>query len=158
MNQIVLGPEEQSIVNSKTILLVEDDCNDALMTQRALRKANMLNRVVWARDGVEAIDHLFTSCLEQGEELPQLILLDIHMPRLNGIEVLTRIRGDERLAWIPVVIFTSSKEEKDLINSYRLGLNSYICKPINFEVFATVVASVGCYWLLVNQGPPVGSK
>jgi CheY-like chemotaxis protein len=154
MNRIILSSEDQAIVNGKTILLVEDDSNDALMTQRALRKANMLNEIIWVKDGVEAINHLFTTCLEQGGKLPQLILLDIHLPRLNGIEVLMKIRADERLAWIPVVIFTSSREEKDLIDSYRLGINSYICKPINFETFAAVVSSVGCYWLLVNHGPP----
>jgi CheY-like chemotaxis protein len=156
MEQIKLDKEEQFLVSGKTILLVEDNGNDALMTQRALKKANILNKVIWLKDGAEALDHLFTGCLEQGEPLPQLVLLDIHMPKINGIEVLSRIRADERIAWLPVVIFTSSKEEKDLIESYRLGINSYICKPINFEAFATVVSTVGCYWLLVNQGPPAG--
>lgn len=158
MNRLLLDTGDQTLINTKTILLVENDSNDAMMTQRALRKANMLNQVVWVKDGVEAIDHLFGTCLEQGHPLPQLVLLDIHMPRVNGIEVLMKIRADERLAWIPVVIFTSSKEEKDMVDSYRLGINSYICKPINFESFAAVVSSVGCYWLLVNQGPPAAPQ
>jgi CheY-like chemotaxis protein len=151
METIVVNPEEQALIKNKTILLVEDNENDSIMTQRALRKANILNKVVWVKDGVEALDHLFIKCLEEGEALPQLILLDIHMPRVNGIEVLQRIREDQRLQWLPVVIFTSSNEERDLIDSYNFGVNSYTCKPIAFEDFARIVSHLGCYWLLVNK-------
>ena len=147
------GPQEQAITLHKTILLVEDDANDAMMTQRALTKANILNKVVWVKDGEEAINYLFTRCLEAGEKLPQLNLLDINMPKITGIEVLQRIRSDQRTSWLPIVIFTSSKEEKDLLESYRLGINSYICKPIKFDEFAPVVSAIGCYWLLINKGP-----
>jgi CheY-like chemotaxis protein len=143
-------------LGENTILLVEDSSNDALMTQRALKKSKVINKVVWVKDGAEAIDYLFTECLEKNTPLPQLVMLDIHMPKVNGIEVLDKIRSDERTRWLPVVIFTSSKEEKDLLDSYRLGVNSYICKPIDFNQFSHVVSAVGCYWLLVNQGPPAG--
>lgn len=142
-------------LNENTILLVEDSSNDALMTQRALKKSKVINKVVWVKDGAEAIDYLFTECIEKNSPLPQLVMLDIHMPKVNGIEVLHKIRSDERTRWLPVVIFTSSKEEKDLLDSYRLGVNSYICKPIDFNQFSHVVSTVGCYWLLVNQGPPI---
>jgi CheY-like chemotaxis protein len=151
MNGLIISMEDQIKINDKKILLVEDNSNDALLTQRSLKKANILNKVVWVKDGAEAIEYLFINCLEQGEKLPQLILLDIHMPKVNGIETLQRIRSDERLSWLPVIIFTSSKEEKDLLESYRLGINSYVCKPINFEAFAAAVAAIGCYWLLINQ-------
>lgn len=158
MESINLSVEEQLLINDKTILLVEDNSNDAFLTQRSLKNANIKNKVVWLKDGAEAIDYLFTTCLLEGETLPQLILLDIHMPKVNGIEVLQRIRSEERLSWLPVIIFTSSKEEKDLVESYRLGINSYVCKPINFDAFAKVVGIVGCYWLLVNHGPPAGDN
>jgi CheY-like chemotaxis protein len=155
METVSFSREDQDVAKGKVILLVEDNSNDALMTQRALQKSNILNRVIWLKDGAEAIDYLFHACLEQGEMLPQLILLDIHMPKVNGIEVLQKIRSDERTCWLPVVIFTSSTEERDLVESYRLGINSYISKPINFNQFAPVVAAIGCYWLLINQGPPM---
>lgn len=154
MEKIKLSLEEQLRIKDKTILLVEDNSNDALLTQRSLKKANILNKIVWKKDGAKAIEYLFGNCLQNGEELPQLVLLDIHMPKVNGIETLQRIRSDARLSWLPVIIFTSSKEEKDLVESYQLGINSYVCKPINFESFAAVVASIGCYWLLINHGPP----
>lgn len=158
MEITILSTEDQLLVKDKVILLVEDNSNDALLTQRSLKKANIMNKVVWLKDGAEAIDYLFDDCLQGGEKLPQLILLDIHMPKVNGIEVLQKIRSDKRLSWLPVIIFTSSKEEKDLLESYRLGINSYVCKPINFEAFAAVIATVGCYWLLVNQGPPASNN
>ena len=154
MEALHFGPHEQEMALHKTILLVEDDSNDAMMTQRALLKANILNKVIWVKDGEEAINFIFNRCLEEGEKLPQLILLDINMPKVTGIEVLQRIRADQRTSWLPIVIFTSSKEEKDLLESYRLGINSYICKPIKFDEFAPVVSAIGCYWLLINQGPP----
>ncbi|WP_246559362.1 response regulator [Citrifermentans pelophilum] len=146
--------DDQIIAQGKTILLVEDNSNDALMTQRALKKSNVLNKVVWLKDGAEALEYIFEKCLGNGEPFPQVILLDIHMPRVNGIEVLQKIRSDERTCWLPVVIFTSSTEERDLIDSYRLGVNSYISKPIDFNHFAPVVSTIGCYWLLINHGPP----
>jgi CheY-like chemotaxis protein len=155
METITFSREDQDVAKGKTILLVEDNSNDALMTQRALHKSNILNKVIWVKDGAEALDYLFLTCLKQGETLPQIILLDIHMPKVNGIEVLQQIRGDERTSWIPVVIFTSSTEERDLVESYRLGTNSYISKPIDFNQFAPVVSTIGCYWLLINQGPPL---
>lgn len=158
MERITISMDDQLLIKDKTILLVEDNSNDALLTQRSLKKANIMNTVVWLKDGAEAIDYLFTTCLLEGEKLPQLVLLDIHMPKVNGIEVLQRIRSEKRLSWLPVIIFTSSREEKDLVESYRLGINSYVCKPIDFEAFAAVVATVGCYWLLVNNGPPAGNS
>jgi CheY-like chemotaxis protein len=158
MENVSFSAEDQELAKGKLILLVEDESNDALMTQRTLQKANILNSVVWVKDGAEALEYLFVNCLEQGGKLPQLILLDIHMPKVNGIEVLEKIRADERTCWLPVVIFTSSTEERDLIESYRLGINSYISKPIDFSQFAPVVAAIGCYWLLVNHGPPAAVR
>jgi CheY-like chemotaxis protein len=155
METVSFSKEDQDVAKGKTILLVEDNSNDALMTQRALHKSNILNKVIWLKDGAEALDYLFLTCLKNGETLPQIILLDIHMPKVNGIEVLQKIRADERTSWIPVVIFTSSTEERDLVESYRLGTNSYISKPIDFNQFAPVVSTIGCYWLLINQGPPM---
>lgn len=155
METVSFSKEDQDVAKGKTILLVEDNSNDALMTQRALHKSNILNKVIWLKDGAEALDYLFLTCLKHGESLPQIILLDIHMPKVNGIEVLQKIRSDERTCWIPVVIFTSSTEERDLVESYRLGTNSYISKPIDFNQFAPVVSTIGCYWLLINQGPPM---
>ncbi len=146
--------DDQMIARDKMILLVEDSPEDALLTQRSLKKANVLNEVVWLKDGAEALDYLFKGCLEGEKRLPQIVLLDIHMPRVDGIEVLRAIRGDDRLKCLPVVIFTSSKEEQDLVQSYRLGVNSYIRKPVNFGEFASIVGTLGCYWLLVNQCPP----
>jgi CheY-like chemotaxis protein len=154
MDTVMFTNDDQDVAKGKTILLVEDNSNDALMTQRALKKSNILNKVEWVQDGEQAIEYLFVTCLEKGQALPQLVLLDIHMPKVNGIEVLQRIRSDERTRYLPVVIFSSSTEEKDLIDSYRLGVNSYISKPIDFAQFAPVVATIGCYWLLVNHGPP----
>lgn len=154
MENLFSPPDGKIPLNENTILLAEDSSNDALMTQRALKKSKVINTVVWVKDGAEAIDYLFIECIEKNNPLPQLVMLDIHMPKVNGIEVLDKIRSDERTRWLPVVIFTSSKEEKDLVDSYRLGVNSYICKPIDFIHFSQVVSAVGCYWLLVNQGPP----
>lgn len=145
--------EDQVAAQGKTILLVEDSPDDALLTQRSLKKANVLNEVVWLKDGKEALDYLFRECLEGGMHLPEVLLLDIHMPRVDGIEVLREIRSDNRLKGLPVIIFTSSKEERDLVQSYRLGVNSFIRKPVDFGEFATIVSTLGCYWLLVNQSP-----
>ena len=145
--------EDQMAAQGKTILLVEDSPDDALLTQRSLKKANVINEVVWLKDGKEALDYLFKQCLEGGGRLPEVLLLDIHMPRVDGIEVLREIRADDRLKGLPVIIFTSSKEERDLVQSYRLGVNSFIRKPVEFGEFAAIVSTLGCYWLLVNECP-----
>lgn len=154
MDKVVLNMEEQLIVKGKTVLLVEDNGNDALLTKRSMKKANMECTIVWLKDGEEALEYLFVNCLQKGEQLPRLIMLDIHMPKVNGIEVLQQIRADETLCRIPVVMFTSSNEERDLVESYGTGVNSYVCKPINFDQFSTIVSVVCNYWLLVNQGLP----
>ena len=142
------------------ILLVEDNPQDLELTQRALRKANLTDCVHIARDGAEALEFLFcegaygTRNIENG---PKVILLDLKLPKLGGLQVLKRVKSDPRTKAIPVVVLTSSKEPKDLVESYRLGVNSYIVKPVNFEQFAAAVQEVGTYWVLLNQ-PPVVEK
>ena len=139
------------------LLLVEDNENDILMTKRALTKSNIKNEVIVARDGAEAIDYLFgngaNSCLD-GNLCPMLILLDIHLPKIDGLEMLKRIRDDKRTHLCRVVILTSSKEESDLIRSYQLGVNSFIRKPVDFSQFAEAILQVGLYWLVLNEQPP----
>lgn len=138
------------------ILLVEDNPQDLELAQRALRKANPMNRIQIARDGAEALDYLFcqgSHATRRIEDAPKVILLDLKLPRVDGLEVLRRIKADPRIRTIPVVVFTSSKEQKDVVESYELGVNSYIVKPVNFERFAEVVQQLGMYWLLVNQPP-----
>ena len=139
------------------LLLVEDNENDILMTKRALTKANIKNEIIVARDGGEAIDYLFgngaNSCLD-GNLCPVLILLDIHLPKIDGLEVLKRIRDDKRTHLCRVVILTSSKEESDLIRSYQLGVNSFIRKPVDFSQFAEAILQLGLYWLVLNEQPP----
>ena len=139
------------------LLLVEDNENDILLTKRALTKSNIKNEIIVARDGAEAIDYLFgngtNSCLD-GNLCPMLILLDIHLPKIDGLEVLKRIRDDKRTRLCRVVILTSSKEETDLIRSYQLGVDSFIPKPVDFLQFAEVVSQVGLYWLVLNEQPP----
>ncbi len=137
------------------ILLVEDNPEDAEMTMRALRKRNLANQVHWVKDGAEALDFLFCSgayAERQPRHRPKLVLLDIKMPKIDGIEVLRRVKGSE-LKTIPVVVMTSSNEERDVLESYRLGVNSYIVKPVQFEAFLETVASIGLYWLLTNRAP-----
>lgn len=136
------------------ILLVEDNEDDVLLTLRALRKNDVANRVVVARDGVEAIAALFG---EDGHEppLPRLILLDLKLPRRSGMEVLRAVRAHPRTKLLPVVVLTSSREEQDLLDSYSLGANSYIRKPIDFEQFVETVRQLGLYWLVWNEAPPV---
>lgn len=144
-------------MKDKTILLVEDNPDDEMLTIRALKKNNILNEIVIAHDGVEAIDYIFGTGQYQGRDindLPCVILLDLKMPKMDGLEVLRRIRTDERTKLIPVIILTSSKEEKDLIDSYSLGVNSYVCKPVNFDRFTDAVQQLGLYWLLLNESPP----
>jgi two-component system response regulator len=141
----------------KVILLVEDNPDDEALTLRAFRKNNIHNKVVVARDGVEALDYLFGSgahSQRDATDLPQVVLLDLKLPRVDGLEVLRRIRADERTKLLPVVILTSSREDQDVINGYRLGANSYVRKPVSFDEFLDAARSLGLYWLLLNQPPP----
>lgn len=135
------------------ILLVEDSVQDAELTRRALRKHNVANDVDWVRDGVEALEYLFCEGEYAGRDSgpPKLVLLDVKMPRMDGLQVLERLKGDARTRTIPVVMLTSSREERDLVESYKLGVNSYIVKPVDFEQFADTVSQVGMYWVLANQ-------
>jgi len=142
--------------NQTEILLVEDSQDDLDMTLRALRKANMANHIEVARDGAEALDFIFCEgahAARQIENMPKLIVLDLKLPKVSGMEVLRRIKTDPRTKMIPVVMLTSSKEQKDVIESYGLGTNSYIVKPVDFESFAEAVQKLGMYWLLLNQPP-----
>ena len=137
------------------ILLVEDSSADAEMTLRTLKKRGIANNVQWVRDGVDAVDYLY--CAGQfagrGNGLPKLVLLDLKMPRMDGLEVLARMKTDLRSRTIPVVMMTSSREEGDLLASYELGVNSYVVKPVDFDAFAETVAQVGMYWLIANEAP-----
>jgi two-component system response regulator len=138
----------------KLILLVEDNPDDEILTLRALKKANVANRIEVVRDGAEALDFVFGSGSHVGRdpnELPQLILLDLKLPKVSGLQVLERIRFDERTKRIPVVILTSSTEEVDIKSGYDLHANSFVSKPVNFQEFSDVVQRLGLYWLLVNQ-------
>jgi len=140
-----------------SILLVEDNPDDEDLTVRALRKNNIKNQVVVARDGVEALDYLFGKGLYAGRDLsvmPVVILLDLKLPRLDGLDVLRSLRADDRTKLLPVVILTSSKEQQDQINSYKLGANSYVRKPVDFLEFTEAVRQLGLYWLLLNEPPP----
>src|SRR5713226_5496446 len=141
----------------KSILLVEDNPDDEELTVRALKKNNVVNEVVVARDGVEALDYLFAQGPHAGRDLrfmPQVVLLDLKLPKLDGLGVLRRLRADDRTKLLPVVILTSSNEEKDRINSYSLGANSYVRKPVDFEQFVAAAAQLGLYWLVLNEAPP----
>jgi two-component system response regulator len=141
----------------KIILLVEDNPDDEKLTVRALKKNNIVNDVTIARDGVEALDYLFGTGAHAGRDtksLPAIVLLDLKLPKLDGHEVLRRIRADERTKRLPVVILTSSKEEQDLMNGYNGGANSYIRKPVDFTQFTEVVRQLGLYWLVLNETPP----
>jgi two-component system, response regulator len=146
-------------MEQRIILLVEDNPDDVALTLRAMKKSNIANQVVIAEDGVEALDYLFGKGRYEGRErppLPVIILLDLKLPRMEGLEVLKRIRADERTRLLPTVILTSSKEEQDLVNGYRLGANSYIRKPVDFNQFAETISHLGLYWLVLNEPPPVG--
>ena len=142
-------------MNSGTILLVEDNPDDAALTLRAFKHHNITNDVVVAQDGVEALAYLFGTEGNPGpEQLPAIVLLDLKLPKVNGLEVLQRIRSDERTRLLPVVILTSSDEEHDLIDGYSLGANSYVRKPVDFVEFNQAAKQLGLYWLLVNRAPP----
>jgi CheY-like chemotaxis protein len=139
------------------ILLVEDNSSDEELTLRALRKSNIMNKVVVARDGSEALDYLFGRGAYAGRDtndVPQVILLDMNLPKIGGVDVLRAIRADERTKLLPTVILTSSKEDKDLAKGYASGANSYIVKPVDFDQFAEAVRQLGMYWLVLNQPPP----
>jgi two-component system response regulator len=141
----------------KVILLVEDNPDDEELTLLALRESNILNEVIVVRDGVEALDYLFAAGEYADRDprcTPQLILLDLKLPKLGGLEVLERLRADPRTRLIPVVVLTSSSEEEDIVASYRLGANSYVRKPVEFHRFADAVRNLGLYWLLLNESPP----
>jgi two-component system response regulator len=140
-----------------TILLVEDNPDDAVLTTRALRQSNLDNTVVLARDGVEALDYLFGTGSHAGRDpadVPIVMLLDLKLPKVDGLEVLERVRADERTRLLPVVILTSSREEQDLAAGYRLGANSYVVKPVDFGSFAEAVRQLGLYWVLLNKRLP----
>jgi len=138
------------------LLLVEDNADDELMTRRTLRKHNILNEVVVARDGAEALEYLFATGRHEGRDpsvMPHLILLDLHLPRVDGLEVLRRVRADERTRRLPTVVFTSSEEQADVIDGYGLGANSYIRKPVDVSEFRAAVGQLGMYWMVLNETP-----
>lgn len=144
-------------MSSKKILLVEDNTDDVLLTLRALQRANILNEVVVTRDGHEAYEYLMAEGQYAGRnasDYPEVILLDIKMPRMNGLELLRRIRSKPTLKLLPVVILTSSKEDQDICESYNLGANSYIQKPVDFNQFVEAIRTLGLYWLVINVSPP----
>jgi CheY-like chemotaxis protein len=142
--------------NEVEILLVEDNPNDAELAIRALKAHNLANKLVWLKDGVEALDFIFA----QGqyadrsiEDIPKVVLLDLKLPRVNGLEVLEKVKSDKQTRTIPIVVLTSSSEERDIVTSYNLGVNSYILKPVDFDKFVDAVKDVGLYWLLLNKPP-----
>ena len=140
-----------------TILLVEDNPDDEELTRVALEESKIANELVVARDGVEAVDYLFGTGAYAGRDLramPQVVLLDLKLPKLNGLEVLRRMRADERTRYLPVVVLTSSDEEQDLLESYGLGANSYVRKPVDFAQFVDSVRQLGLYWLVLNRAAP----
>lgn len=142
--------------NEVEILLVEDNPNDAELAIRALKKHNLANKLIWVKDGAEALDFVFARGAYSDRNInsnPRLILLDLRLPKVDGLEVLRLIKSDERTRLIPVVVMTSSKEDRDITESYKLGVNSYITKPVDFEGFVKTVADLGMYWLLLNKAP-----
>jgi two-component system response regulator len=142
------------------ILLVEDNPNDAELTLRALKKHNLTNTLKWVKDGAEALDFLFLrgNYATRINHKPKLVLLDLRLPKLDGLEVLKAIRADPKTEMIPVVIMTSSTEERDIVSSYKQGANSFVSKPVDFNEFMKVVADLGFYWTLINKAPPGGAQ
>jgi two-component system response regulator len=148
-------------MKAKVILLVEDNPDDVKLTQRAFRGFNIANRLVVARDGVDALDYVFRTgphADRSEDDHPAVMLLDLNLPKLDGHEVLRRLRADPRTRLLPVVILTSSKEEQDLLASYHLGANSYVRKPVDFDEFIQAARHLGLYWLLLNEAPPPGGN
>jgi CheY-like chemotaxis protein len=146
--------------NGNTILLVEDNPSDAELTLHALKKQRLANRIEWAHDGAEALDFIFCRGAYAQRDIaipPRLVLLDLKLPKVNGLQVLQKVKSDDRTKFIPMIVLTSSNEESDLVASYRLGVNSYIQKPVNFSEFQEVVKQLGLYWLLVNSTPPAAA-
>jgi two-component system response regulator len=144
-------------MNYKMILLVEDNADDELLTLRALNKNKIANKIEVVRDGAEALDFLFASGTHAGRnppELPQVILLDLKLPKVDGLEVLRQIRANPRTRILPVVVLTSSKEEQDMIQAYSIGVNSYVRKPVDFNQFVEAIGQLGLYWLVLNEAPP----
>jgi two-component system response regulator len=144
-------------MKSKQILLVEDNRDDEILTLRALKKNNILNEVIVARDGAEALEYLFGTGAHAGRdatEVPQIVLLDLNLPRIGGLEVLRRIRADDRTKLLAVVVLTSSKEDEDIISSYSEGANSYVRKPVEFAAFSDAVKALGLFWLLLHEPAP----
>ncbi len=138
------------------ILLVEDNPTDAELATMALKEGNLANKLVWVKDGAEALDFLFATGAYAGRAIengPKVVLLDLRLPKVDGLEVLRRLKGDARTKRIPIVVVTSSKEDRDVVASYDLGVNSYISKPIEFDEFAKVISNLGFYWLLINRPP-----
>jgi len=148
-------------MKERVILLVEDNADDEALTMRALSKNNITNKIVVARDGVEALDYLFGTGMYAGRDTglqPELILLDLKLPKVDGFEVLQKLRGDPRTKLLPVVILTSSKEQQDVANGYGLGANSYVRKPVDFQHFVDAVLQLGLYWLVLNERPDTASR
>jgi CheY-like chemotaxis protein len=146
------------LANNKVILLVEDNPDDEALAIRALKRHHVGNEIVVAHDGVEALDYLFGKGQYEGRDIsnkPSVVLLDLKLPRVDGLEVLRQLREDPRTKFLPVVVLTTSTEERDLINSYSLGCNSYIRKPVNFVQFSEAIRQLGMYWLLMNEPPPL---
>jgi CheY-like chemotaxis protein len=145
-------------MTDKVILLVEDNPDDEALAIRALKRHHVGNTIVVAHDGVEALDYLFGTGLYEGRDIslkPSVVLLDLKLPRIDGLEVLRRVREDDRTKLLPVVVLTTSSEEQDLLDSYSLGCNSYIRKPVDFIQFSEAIRQLGMYWLLMNEVPPI---
>jgi two-component system response regulator len=148
------------VTRSGIILLVEDNPDDVELTLRAFERSNVRNEIIVVRDGAEALDYLFGTGAHAGRDIaqtPEVILLDLNLPKIDGLQVLRRLRGDERMRRLPVVVLTSSREERDVIRSYDLGANSFVRKPVDFAQFLEAAQQLGLYWLVINEPPPSGA-